>query len=114
MERIFILDEIVVKPGLAEGYRRAYRTGYVPGAQRRGMRLENAWRSPPGQDYEELPTTLYYLWSVEGAPGWWKMRLSRKDDGSDERFEKLRWWRQSDGMTVSRRRSLLTPLPEEA
>ena len=114
MERIFILDEIVVKPGQAAAYREAYRTGYVPGAERRGMRLEGAWRSPPGLDYDELPQTLYYLWSIEGVDGWWKMRMSRKADGSEERFEKLAWWRRSDRMTLSRKRSLLTALPGEA
>jgi hypothetical protein len=111
---IHVLDEIVVKPGLAGAYRQAFRAGYLPGAQRRGMRLEAAWQSPPGQEYDELPTTLYYLWSVEGVAGWWAMRLSRNPDGSDERFDKLAWWQESDRMTLSRKRSLLTDQPEEA
>jgi hypothetical protein len=113
LERIFILDEILVKAGQAAAYRSAYCTSYVPGAERRGMRLEGAWQSPPARDYDELPATLYFLWSVEGVSGWWRMRLSRKEDGSDERFEKLRWWQASDGMTISRKRSLLTRLPKE-
>jgi hypothetical protein len=114
LERIFILDEIVVRPGQAAAYRSAYRASYVPGAERRGMRLEGAWQSPPGRDYEELPSTLYFLWSVQGVSGWWRMRMSRKEDGSDERFEKLKWWQASDRMTIRRKRSLLTALPEES
>ena len=39
--------------------------------------------------------------------------MSRKDDGSDERFEKLAWWRETDRMTLSRKRNLLTALPGE-
>jgi hypothetical protein len=111
---IFILDEIVVKPGLAAKYREAYRTGYAPGAKARGMRLEGAWQHPPAQDYDELPVTLYYLWSVEDVAAWWAMRMSRNPDGSDQRFEKHAWWRTSDRMTLSRKRSVLSRQPEEA
>ena len=66
---VLILDEVVVKPGLASAYRSAYVERYVPGAERRGMRLQGAWQSPPLRDLEELPTTLYYLWSVDGVAG---------------------------------------------
>jgi hypothetical protein len=41
------------------------------------------------------------------------MRLSRKEDGSDERFEKLCWWQESDRMTIQRKRSVLTQLPKD-
>jgi hypothetical protein len=112
--RVFILDEIVVKPGLAPDYRAAYRDGYMPGARRRGMRLEGAWQSPPAQDYAELPATLYYLWSVDDTDAWWAMRMSRNADGADERFDKLAWWQGSEHMIVSRKRALLSPQPEEA
>jgi hypothetical protein len=111
---ILILDEIVVKPGAAQAYRSAYRSGYVPGAERRGMTLQGAWQCPPAQDYDELPTTLYYLWSVEDVAGWWAMRLSRTASGADERFEKLAFWKASDRMTLSRKRSMLSDQPKEA
>lgn len=112
MSRVLILDEIVVKPGQAAAYREAYRTSYRPGAEGRGMRLDGAWQSPPGQDYDELPTTLYFLWSVDGVDGWWAMRMSRKADGSDERFDKLAWWQANEHLTLSRKRSILTPQPD--
>jgi hypothetical protein len=111
--RVFILDEISVRPGLAGAYRQAYRAEYVPGAARRGMVLEGAWQHPPVHDLEELPTTLYYLWSVAGVREWWAMRLSRNPDGSDERFDKLAWWQKSDRMTLRRKRTVLTHQPEE-
>lgn len=111
MEQIFILDEIVVKPGLAAAYRQAYENEYMPAAERRGMRKVASWRNPPLQDIDELPTTFYFLWSVEGVRGWWQMRLSRNADGTDERFEKQRWWQASDQMTLSRKRSFLSSLP---
>jgi len=110
VEQVFILDEIVVKPGLAVTYREAYERRYAPAAMRRGMRQVGTWRNPPMQDFEEVPTTLYFLWSVDGVRGWWQMRMSRDADGSDERFEKHRWWQESDRMTLSRRRSVLSGL----
>ncbi|HUJ66972.1 MAG TPA: hypothetical protein VLX59_15620 [Acidimicrobiales bacterium] len=111
--RVFILDEIVVKPGLASTYRSAYRERYIPAAERRRMRLEGTWQSPPVTDIDELPTTLYYLWSVAGAEGWWSMRLSRRPDGRDERFDKQAWWEESDQMTLSRKRTVLSAQPED-
>ncbi len=106
--KIFILDEIVVKPGQAEEYRRAYAAHYVPGAERRGMRLTGKWQTPASQDFTELPTTLFYLWAVDGVAGWWGQRMSKLPDGSDERFEKLAWWQQSDTMTLARKRRVLS------
>jgi hypothetical protein len=111
---LFILDEIVVKPGRADDYRRAYAGRYVPGAQRRGMRLAGAWQTPPGQDFEELPATLFYMWAVDGVAGWWSQRISKLPDGSDERFEKLAWWQESDTMTLARKRRVLSDQPETA
>jgi hypothetical protein len=112
MGRIFILDEIVVKPGQTSAYCAAYERDYAPGARRRGMRIEGRWRNPPVQDFEEMPTTLYILWSVENVAGWWRMRLSRTADGADERSEKHRWWQESEHMILSRKRSFLSGLPE--
>lgn len=106
--RILILDEIVVKPGLAAEYRDIYRRDYIPGAKRRGMRLDGAWQNPPGGDLAELATTLFYLWSVESLEAWWAMRRSRLPDGTDERFEKHAFWQRSDLMTISRSRRFLT------
>ena len=105
---VYILDEIVVKPGRADEYRRAYAARYVPDAERRGMRLAGKWQTPPGQDFAELPTTLFYLWAVDGVAGWWGQRMSRLPDGSDERFEKLAWWQESDTMTLGRKRCMLS------
>lgn len=110
MSRIYILDEIIVKPGRAAEYREAYEYNYMPGARGRGMQLEQSWRNPPVQDIDELPTTFYFLWSVEGVEGWWRMRMSRNEDGSDQRFEKHRWWLQSDQMTLERKRTFLSDM----
>lgn len=110
-KRILILDEIVLKPGAARGFRSQHRERYQSAAERRGMRLEGAWQTPPGIDIDELPTTLYYLWSVPDVRAWWAMRLSRRPDGSDERFDKLAWWQDIEAVTMSRRRTMLADQP---
>ena len=110
--RVLILDEITVKPRQAAAFRQSFRQGYMPAAKRRGMTLEGAWQNPPAIDFAELPVTLYYLWSVEGAAGWWAQRMSRLPDGSDERFSKLDWWQGVQAMILARRRRMLSDQPE--
>jgi hypothetical protein len=114
MTRVLVLDEITVKPGQAADFRHAYRTRYLPGAQSRGMLLQGAWQNPPEVDLDEVPTTLYYLWSLEDVDAWWRMRLSRTADGADERFAKHAFWQEADGMTVHRTRTVLSDQPDEA
>lgn len=112
--RILILDEIETRPGMADEVRTAYARDYRPGAQARGMTLEAAWQHPPAIDVAELPATLFYLWSVEGEAGWWKQRLSRKADGSDERADKEAFWQRIAPLTLGRKRRMLTDQPGDA
>ncbi|MBM3596293.1 MAG: hypothetical protein FJX31_11155 [Alphaproteobacteria bacterium] len=72
------------------------------------MLLEAAWQSPPAIDIAELPSTLFWLWSVEGEAGWWKQRLSRKPDGSEEREDKAAFWQSLEPLTLSRKRRMLS------
>jgi hypothetical protein len=106
--RILILDEVETRPGMAPAVREAFRADYIPAAKARGMKLEAAWQYPPAIEIAELPATLFWLWSVEGEAGWWKQRLSRKADGSDEREEKLAFWQQLAPFMLSRKRRMLT------
>ncbi len=112
--RILILDEVEAKPGMASAVRDAYRQDYIPGAKARGMVLEHAWQHPPAIEISELPATLFWLWSVEGEASWWKQRLSRKADGSDEREDKLAFWQALAPLTHSRKRRMLTDQPGDA
>ena len=112
-QRIYILDEIEVKPGHTAKVRTVYRTRYQPGAKARGMVLEAEWQNPPAIDVPELPATLFYLWSVEGTAGWWRQRLSRKADGSDERGDKHAFWQSIEPLLLGRKRRMLTDQPPE-
>lgn len=109
---IMILDEIVVQPGQAAAYRRAHAARYRPAAERRGLTLEHAWQGPAGRDWDDLPVALYYLWSVPDVAAWWAQRLSRTEDGGDERWDKLAFWQEVAPLTLSRRRSTLSPQPD--
>lgn len=111
MTRILVLDEVVVKPGLGQSYKDIYGSRYVPAAELRGMRLEGSWQHPPVQDFEELETTLYYLWSLEDVKAWWRMRQSRTPEGHDERYAKQAFWQESDQLTVRRSRRFLSDQP---
>jgi hypothetical protein len=106
--RILILDEIEARPGMGPAVREAYRERYAPAAEARGMKLEAAWQHPPVLDIAELPATLFWLWSVEGEAGWWKQRLSRKPDGTDEREDKTTFWQSIAPLTLGRKRRMLT------
>jgi hypothetical protein len=112
--RILILDEIEAKPGMAGPVRDAYHADYVPGAKARGMVLEGAWQHPPAIEIKELAATLFWLWSVEGEAGWWKQRLSRNPDGSDEREDKAAFWQKIAPLIQRRQRRMLTDQQEGA
>lgn len=111
--RVFILDEVTVHPGRAGAFRDLYRSRYMAGARRRGMRLDGAWQNPPGVEYDELPTTLFYLWSVDDVAAWWDMRKSRTPEGADERYEKHAFWQEAQPMIAVRSRRFLSPLEGE-
>jgi hypothetical protein len=109
--KVFMLDEIVVKPGLVAAYRDAYFDQYVPGAINRGMTLEAAWRTPP-VDLPEKEATLYFVWSFPNLEAWWIMRVGAeryhgRAENADDGAGKLAWWREAESMTVLRKRALL-------
>lgn len=96
---IRILDEVVVRPGLAAAYRDAYHATYVPLARARGMTLLSSSRTPA--DIAGEPVTLLFLWSVPDAGAWWQARVRDTE-------AKARWWAAAADMTISRRRLTLS------
>lgn len=106
--RIYVLDELVARPGMADACRRAYLERYAPGARQRGMRLELVRMTPP-LALSAASSTLQFLWSVENVQAWWAMRAAA---GADPAVHA--WWAQVHSLTVSRRRCMLTDLPHTA
>lgn len=108
-DKVYILDEIVTKPGMVAAYRDAYLAGYAPGARKRGMTLEYVRLTPPFE-LKEGSNTLHFLWSVESVPAWWGMRLgSTAEHPADQLLvlEENAWWEKSKDMAISRRRSVM-------
>ncbi len=43
---VFLIDQVVTKPGQARAFLNAYMERYAPGARARGMSLERSWVTP--------------------------------------------------------------------
>jgi hypothetical protein len=98
---IFILDELVAKPGQGERLRAAYLERYAPGARSRGMVLAQSWRgAAPGAD--EAARTLVFVWSVPGVWAWWAVRFQATADPAV-----AAWWDEAEAMIERRSRRLL-------
>lgn len=99
--RVYLVDQLVARPGQAQALLRAYREHYVPGAQARGMRLEQSWVMPPLW-LEEQSNTLLFVWSLQGAGGFWGMTFQGRQDPALQDW----WWRQAAPMIESRQRGI--------
>ena len=112
-EKVFVLDEIVVRPGGAAEYREAYLSGYAPRARERGMTLEHIRITPPFE-WKEGSNTLHFLWSVDNIDAWWAMRIGgaagRPLDTSG--LDNADWWGETDNLIVSRRRNVFMDFVE--
>ena len=104
-ERVYVVDEVAVKPGMIEAYRDAYMRRYAPGARSRGMTLEQV-RITPSVILKDAPNTIRFVWSVAGIGAWWQMRFV-----SGREPEVAQWWKDAEAMTVSRRRTMEVDLP---
>ena len=110
---IFNLDEVVAKRGSCA----RIALPIAPGTDLPPIGV--AWRwSMPGRARRPATMTIgrsrsIIFLSVADVAAWWAMGFSRTPDGQDERFEKLAWWRRSDAMSLSRKRSIMTEQPEK-
>ena len=96
-DSIFVLDELVLRPGMLAPFRAALESQYMPGAQQRGMRLLHTWVTPP-VELEMDGTQVVLVWQLDGVAGFWTMR---SQSNSPEIAE---WWRSCEPFVVSRTR----------
>jgi hypothetical protein len=96
--KVYLVDQIIAKPGQGQALLRAYMERYVPGAQARGMRLEQRLVSPPLW-LEEQSNTLLLVWSLQGAAGFWGMSFQGRQDPAVQD-----WWREAAPLIESRLR----------
>ncbi|HEV7712935.1 MAG TPA: SDR family oxidoreductase [Asanoa sp.] len=76
---VFVVDELVSKPGRAREVLDRYAAEYVPGARARGMRLRQTLVSPPTL-LADGSNTIQVTWEVDGLDGWWRARAGGRDD----------------------------------
>ena len=96
---VFVIDELVARPGEGERVISNYLDRYAPGAKARGMTLERVLVSPPVW-LDDQPNTISILWRVDGAGGWWGMRVAAGADPDVAAF-----WDAAEARLLSRRRS---------
>jgi hypothetical protein len=83
---IFVVDELVAKPGQARTVLELYTNAYAQGARSRGMVLCHSWISPPLVIEGNQSNRLTFVWSVKGIAGWWKMRRGALSDPATSAF----------------------------
>lgn len=105
-ETIYVVDEIVARPGEARAFLNAYMERYAPGARARGLVLERVLLSPPLW-LEEQSNTLTITWTLQGVPAWWQMSLQARPDPAV-----ASWWTEVDDMVVSRKRLFMSSIED--
>jgi hypothetical protein len=102
MDAIYILDRVQLRPGQLQAYQQALRERYLPGARERGMELVGSWITPPLEIDEG--NELVTLWSLPSTEAFWAMRAAASASP-----ELAAWWEESDQLTLSRERKIMTP-----
>jgi hypothetical protein len=99
-ETIYIVDQIVPKPGKGKEVLDTYMAKYAPAARaERGMTLVHQLVSPP-MWLDEQSNTLTIIWTVQGAPAWWNMSFHGRRNPDVAGF-----WESIKPLIVSRHRS---------
>lgn len=98
-DRVFVLDELELRPGKLDAFLAAFETGYLPAARARGMTLLHRWVTPP-LELPEGGSSVLLVWSLSGPAGFWTMR---SQSGTEEVAQ---WWRHCDGFITRRSRRL--------
>lgn len=99
---ITVLDRIDVAPAYLPRLRALLRERYVPGAQERGLVLQEEWVSPP-LALADQPNALWLRWLLPDAGAFWAMRYRSGDPAV------LAFWREIDSLVEARERRFLVP-----
>lgn len=97
---IYIVDEVVTKPGQARGFIDRYLAEYAPGAKGRGMTLDRVLVSPPIW-FADQENTITISWTVPGVGAWWGMTAQGRHDPSIGEF-----WTDIDELVQHRARRM--------
>jgi len=94
---VFVIDDLVAKPGRGEALLCAYLARYVPGARERGMTLVHQLVSP-AYWLPDGSNRLLFVWSVAGPAGVWRMKHSGRQEP-----ELAAWWSEEAPRLVEAR-----------
>lgn len=99
---VFVVDDVVAKPGLGEAFLAAYLSRYAPGARARGMTLVHRLVSP-AYWLPDGSNRLLFVWTVPGAAGAWAMKHAGRQDAA-----LAAWWHEEAPRWIeTRSRSIL-------
>ena len=101
MTTLYVVDEIVARPGDAKALLDAYLERYAPGARERGMVLDRVLVSPPLW-LDDGCNTLTISWTLAGVPAWWHMRMLAGADAAV-----AAWWSEVDARAERRQRRFM-------
>jgi len=103
---VFVIDQVVTRPGCARRFVDTYLAEYVPSARDRGMTLRDVLVSPPIW-FENQTNTVTIIWSLPNPQAWWEMTWQGRPDPTLGQ-----WWAEIDSMVVERTRSVAAAASE--
>jgi hypothetical protein len=96
---VTIFDEVVLPAAAADAWLERWRTDYLPGAGRRGLHLQGAWR---GHTEDPEHAVVVIQWNLPTVQAFFASRAqSRVDPGVTD------FWDATDQVAVSRNRRVL-------
>ena len=98
---IFILDEVMTKPGLGEQFLTAYLTGYAPLAEANGLELVHRWVDPPLW-LDDRSNRVLLVWRAGGPRELWRAKRAARQEPAV-----VAWWEAAASSIESRRRSVM-------
>lgn len=97
--QVFVIDQVVTRPGCARRFVDAYLAEYAPGARQRGMTLRDVLVSPPIW-FDDDTNTVTITWTLPDVRAWWEMTWKgRPDPALGE------WWSRIGEFVQERSRS---------
>lgn len=96
---MYVIDQVVTRPGKAREFVDRYLAEYALGARDRGMTLDKILVSPPIWFTDE-PNTVIACWELAGAQAWWEMTWKGRPDKSIGA-----WWSDVAHLIESRTRT---------
>jgi hypothetical protein len=99
---IWVIDEVVTKPGQGQAFLDAYMRDYAPRAAARGMTLAHRMVEP-AMWLDDASNRILFVWTLPDAGAAWGAKHAARGDG-----DVLRWWNeQAPPLIVSRKRATL-------